>query len=126
MNPIKLTPVKNKKSPKDKYVIIVSIMFGDADRYEDHKYSCKNEKDFIRVIKQLEDSPMSPGEGGDRKTYEKWELETFGSEDFIPYDDQCKAAYDTFEAFYYDSNGNKFKAESGNSIRGLDKCPQRG
>lgn len=114
MKEIKLTPVKIKKSPKDKYIIVVEFMHGDGDHYDTDEYKCKDDADFRRVIELLGDIPSSPGEGGDSDKYDEWELETFKSDNFIPHDityNDIKTHISSFEAFYYDSNGNKFQAE---------------
>jgi hypothetical protein len=113
MKEIKLTPVEVEYSPKDKFIVVVTFMHGDADKYDYEEYECKDEADFRRIVDKLNDAPQNPSEGGDDDAYDEWALETFTYEDFIPYDVVYpgKCSYDGFEAFYYDSNGVKFKAE---------------
>jgi hypothetical protein len=113
MKPLKLIPIKTN-NPKSVYTVVVKFMHGDADLYTFAHYRCEWEQDLRRIVAQLKNPPRNPAEGGDEDTYDKWEVDTFKSDDFIPTDKtgyDCKASYDGHECFYNDENGVKFKVE---------------
>jgi len=113
MKQIKLIPVE-KEPIKNKYIILVKFMHGDADGYTEQEYECDDENDLRRIVDKLDNIPQVPAEGGDEDVYDAWELDTFNSDDFIPYDQtgyDCKASYDRYEAFYHDENGVEFRVE---------------
>ena len=98
---------------KNKYVIEVKFMHGDADEYTTEEFICKNEAECTEVMKALsEDTPQDPASGGSEEEYAAWELKVFKSEDFIPYDCtgyDCPASYQNAKAFYYNQDGTKFE-----------------
>jgi hypothetical protein len=83
---VKLTPITPPY--KNKYVIVVNFMHGDADAYSDETYVCKDKADFIRVMSQEHQAPEDPGAGGDEDAYDAWCADLF-SEDFVPGDCTC-------------------------------------
>jgi len=109
---IKLTPVKHKTNPRNKYEIELSLMHGDADKYEKAVIPCKNEAEFLRRMEALKNMPLSTAAGGNK--YEKWCEDTFS--DYIPRDciygqcRDCSATIDMFEGFYWDEHGTKYHA----------------
>lgn len=113
---IKLTPIPQKKKPKNKYLINVEFMSGDADHFETVKYWCKDEEDFKNTIGKIEEGieKYRYSRHANEDEYDAYWYEVFG-EDFVPYDvtSQCdyKAATDRYEGFYFDEHGVKFKAE---------------
>lgn len=113
MKALKLTPSK-KEFITNKFIVKVTFMHGDADAYTSETYTCKDEDDFRRVVDKLNDAPQNPAEGGDECKYKEWELDTFGFEDFIPWDItgyDCPASFDDYECFFYDENGVEFMVE---------------
>ena len=105
---IKLIPIPVVKSPKNKYIIDVWFMHGDADAYTSEIYACKNESAFLRVMESFKNKP-------DCRTCNQydWCTTTFG-EGFTPYDITCDsylADVSTLTGYYYDENGIKFEAE---------------
>lgn len=110
---MKLTKVKPKY--KNKFVIEVEFMHGDADAYTTEDFICDDEAECKSVMESLKgDIPMNPAEGGDENLYREWELKVFKSEDFIPYDTtgyDCPASYEGASAFFYDQNGEKFEVK---------------
>jgi len=111
---VKLTPIQTK-TPKNKYHILLHIMHGDADFYEDIEVPCKNEADFERKMLAMKDQPMGGSEGGDERKYSKWLEDTFG-EGWVPYDQKYEgsgnhAKVDRATGFYFNEHGTKFIAE---------------
>lgn len=109
---MKVTLKKVTPDYKNKFVIVVNFMHGDADAYTDETYVCKNEADFIRVM-SAPDGPQDPGAGGDDDEYRAFYKNLFKTDDFIPTDITCDdypATIQDFEGFYYDEAGNKFEA----------------
>ena len=107
---VKLTPIAHPY--KNKYVIVVKFMHGDADAYTNETYVCEDKADFIRVMSSP-DGPQEPASGGDDDAYAEFYSDLFGCDDFIPYDCtgyDCKASIRDFSGFFYDENGNKFQA----------------
>lgn len=106
---VKHTPIQPKY--RNKYVIRVEFMHGDADATTYEDYVCKHQDDFIRVMSAFDDSPQDPGSGGDEDEYDSWCAEMFG-EDFVPGDCTCdfqvRAALRGCEGFFYDEEGNDF------------------
>jgi hypothetical protein len=97
---------------KNKYVIEVDFMHGDADAYTTEEFVCANENEFERIMKQEQLIPQSPGSGGDEDAYRAWCTELFG-EDFVPSDCTCddiQASVESFAGFYYNEAGVKFEA----------------
>jgi hypothetical protein len=113
MKEIKLTQIRLLSVLVDAFTISVAFVHSDSDTYDYESYKCKDEADFRRVVSSLNNAPLSPHQGGDIEEYDKWELETFGREGFIPLDIvfESKCTYDGFEAFYYNEDGIMFKAE---------------
>jgi hypothetical protein len=108
---IKLTPipVKNKK---EKYEVVLRVMHGDANKYEDIKIPCKNQEEFIKMMNAPKSQPLDGSAGGDESEYSQWCEDNFS--DYVPFD--CifidnRAKVDLVEGFYYDKKGVKFKAE---------------
>lgn len=111
--PIKLTAIP-LKAPKDKYEVVLRVMHGDADKYEDIKISCKNEEEFTKMMLAQQTQPLDGSAGGDEKKYRQWCEDNFY--DYVPYDCTCSGCgilskVDGISGFYYDQNGTKFKAE---------------
>jgi hypothetical protein len=108
---MKLTPVVSKY--RNKFVIEVKFMHGDADAYSTEECPCENEAEFTKIMEGLNDVPESPGFGGDDDVYYKFFTELI-SVDFVPGDSTCDfqflAAYDGHKGFFYDQAGNKFEA----------------
>ena len=103
---VKLTPVKSKY--KNKYVIEVEFMHGDADAYTTESFVCKNEADFIRIIS----NDVSSLNRHKEDEYDEQMTKLFG-EDFCPCDCTCedyRASIQEMNGFYYDVAGTKFNA----------------
>ena len=104
-------PVMPDETFLGKFVIEVEFMHGDADAYTKENYVGDDEEDCLRVLAACGDSPQSPGSGGDDDdAYDAWCFKTFKSEDFNPYDvtyNDIRAAYDSYEVFFYDHSGKK-------------------
>lgn len=100
---------------KDKFVIEVKFMHGDADAYTTEDFVCDDEQAFKNIVSKLnEDRPTPPAEGGDEDTYNAWGLDVFGYDDFLPWDTtgyDCYATYKSYKAFFYDNEGVKFEVE---------------
>lgn len=97
---------------KNKYIIEVRCMHGDADAYTTEEFVCANENEFERIMKQEQLMPQDPGSGGDDDAYRAWCTELFG-EAFVPSDctyQDCPASVQSFAGFYYDEAGVKFEA----------------
>jgi hypothetical protein len=109
---VKLTPIQPKY--RNKYVIRVEFMHGDADAETYEDYVCRDRDDFIRVLSAFDDCPQDPGSGGDEDAYDAWCEEMFG-EGFVPGDCTCdfqvRAAIRGCECFFFDEDGNEFTAE---------------
>jgi hypothetical protein len=109
---MKLKPVVSKY--KNKFVIEVEFMHGDADAYSTEECPCEDEVEFTKIMKGLENVPQDPGSGGDDGEYADFFTNLIG-EDFVPGDSttdhQYDAAYDGHKGFFYDQAGNKFEAE---------------
>jgi uncharacterized protein YeaO (DUF488 family) len=109
---IKLTPVKPKY--RNKYIINVKFMHGDADAYSTETYVCKHQDDFIRVMSL---DRQWPDGCRNEATYDEWCDNLFGEYDdcFVPGDCTCdhqvRAQIESFTGFFYDEDGNEFKAE---------------
>lgn len=117
--PINLIAVPNKmpkdNAPKNKYHIILKVMHGDADFYEDIDFPCKDATEFEKIMLAMKNKPRGGVSGGDEGKYVKWLENNFG-EGTIPYDKKfsnsdCRADVDRAGGFYYDENGIKWKAE---------------
>jgi hypothetical protein len=107
---INLTPIVPPY--KNKYIIAVKFMHGDADAYTTETYVCKDRADFIRVMSSP-DGPQEPASGGDEDAYNEFYADLFRSDDFIPYDCtgyDCKASIRNFTGFFYDEDGSKYTA----------------
>lgn len=112
--PIKLTAL-SRKAPKNKYHIVLHVMHGDADFYEDIEVPCKNEAEFQRMMLAMKNQPRDGSSGGDERKYAKWLEDTFG-EGYVPYDQKYEgsgnhAKVDRATGFYHDVNGVKWQAE---------------
>ena len=111
--PIKLTAIPTK-NPKNKYEVVLRVMHGDADKFEDIKISCKNEEEFTKMMLAKKTQPLDGSAGGDEEKYKQWCEDNFY--DYVPYDciyrgSSNHAKVDEISGFYYDQNGTKFKAE---------------
>ena len=110
---IKLTPIPLKKQLKNKYIVEVEFMHGDADHKTFEKVVCKKESDFIHLMSKIDEGIKKFQYSGVwNSEYIPWWEELFG-EDFIPYDITCegqKTQVRGAEGFYYDENGTKFSA----------------
>jgi hypothetical protein len=109
---MKLKPITPKY--RNKFVIEVEFMHGDADAYSTEECACKDEAEFTKIMEGLKNVPQDPGSGGDDDEYRDFFSNLIG-EDFVPGDSttdhQFLAAYDGHTGFFYDQNGNKFEAE---------------
>lgn len=111
---IKLTRIKTK-APKNKYKVVVKVMHGDADFYEEFSIDCKDDKEFTKIMTSVKNQPLDGSAGGNEEVYAKWCEDNFG-EGTIPYDRKYSgtgnlAKVESVEGFYYDANGVKFEAE---------------
>lgn len=112
--PIKLISIP-KKAPKNKYHIVLKVMHGDADFYEDIEVPCKDEAEFEKIMLAMKDQPQDGSSGGDEGKYAKWLEDNFG-EGTVPYDQKYEgtgnhASVKSANGFYQDENGIKWKAE---------------
>ena len=97
---------------KDKFVIEVEFMHGDADADSTETYVCKDEAEFVRIMNAESEGPESPGSGGDEDEYNDFYADLFG-EDFVPSDVTCcdyPACVEAFNGFYYDKDGTAYTA----------------
>jgi len=107
---IKYTEIPVIPNPKDHYQIELTLMHGDADKYETITINCNTEKKFLKMMDALKNMPTPTSMGG--TTYETWCMDNFG--DIIPHD--CKYGYevsatvDSFEGIYWDQLGVKYHA----------------
>lgn len=108
---MKLKKVESKY--KNKYVIEVEFMHGDADLYTTEDCVCEDELECKTIMEKLNgEIPTSPASGGDDDEYDTWSLDVFGSYDFIPYDKSgydCRASYEDASAYFYNQDGVKFE-----------------
>jgi len=112
---VKLTPIPTKNNPKNKYIVVLNVMHGDADKYEDIEITCKNSADFEKKMLAVTNQPLEGSAGGDEAEYKKWCEDNFG-EGYIPHDCIYRCTGNlvkvkSIEGFYYNEYGIKFHAE---------------
>jgi hypothetical protein len=102
-------------NPKNKYLVVLRCMHGDADKYEDVKLYITAPAAFEKAMRAKATQPLDGSAGGNEKAYVKWITENFG-EDSVPRD--CiysttghRAKVEDIKGFFYDANGVKWKAE---------------
>jgi hypothetical protein len=120
---ITMKPYAKNENPKNTYIIVCSVMHGDADKYEDFEFDFSKKESFMMMLERLlailekgsckSRQLMSDLEkefcekvdkgGFDEDLYFEWPGD-------VTCDQQYRVALTAIsDLIYYDENGNKFK-----------------
>ena len=107
LNNLTFDKVPQPKVPLDRYDIDVTVMHGDADKFEHVLMHYSNRADFLKDLNLLNNAPQNSSEGG--LDYERWVRDN--NFDF-PYDvvyTNNTTSLCSFRAYYWNGVGEKFE-----------------